>query len=226
MFRHPLQDQMIVDWWSKKNYGRMDKPNPYGKPKHVLDFTNSPSQRKVFYAVVDFIREKITYPTIPDIAALTQMNDSAVNVAIESLARRGAVKITVDELAPKYLDEDVPTIRFRSRRLRRIRHPEEMIEVFQRRIKFTASKASARKRAKALKASGDHYAIDLEQMYKSQKGLCWWCGKPLPKNFHVDHRIPLSRGGTNDPGNLCGACPECNLEKSDQMPWEFCGRLL
>lgn len=82
------------------------------------------------------------------------------------------------------------------------------------------------KTAEALRRGYGRSMIDVEQMYKSQRGLCWWCGEPLKDDFHIDHRVPLSRGGTNDLGNLCCTCPHCNLSKNNKMPWEFCGRLL
>lgn len=47
-------------------------------------------------------------------------------------------------------------------------------------------------------------------------GLCAYCVKPLPPNFHVDHVVPLSKGGTNERSNLVAACPSCNLRKSDK----------
>jgi HNH endonuclease len=33
--------------------------------------------------------------------------------------------------------------------------------------------------------------------------------------FHIEHIIPTSRGGSDDPDNLALACPSCNLHKSD-----------
>ncbi len=48
----------------------------------------------------------------------------------------------------------------------------------------------------------------------------------LDGKYHVDHRIPLSRNGDNNPGNLCLTHPYCNQSKKDKMPWEWCGRLL
>lgn len=59
-----------------------------------------------------------------------------------------------------------------------------------------------------------------------QGGRCWWGAHPLGDNFHIDHRIPLSRGGAHDPSNIVLACASCNLSKHDKMPWEFAGRLL
>lgn len=75
-------------------------------------------------------------------------------------------------------------------------------------------------------AKGDHSLNDIRLQYKAQKGLCWWCGKEMIDNYHVDHRIPLSRGGSNAPENLCIACPECNLSKGNKLPHEWNGRLL
>lgn len=76
-------------------------------------------------------------------------------------------------------------------------------------------------------AGGPGYsADDVELQGKGQKWLCWWCGKPLNGSYHIDHRIPLKRGGKHDPGNIVLAHPRCNLQKKDKMPWEYNGRLL
>lgn len=50
-----------------------------------------------------------------------------------------------------------------------------------------------------------------------QAGRCWWCGKRLRK-YHIDHRVPLAHGGTNDPANLVLACSNCNQRKRSKMP--------
>lgn len=35
--------------------------------------------------------------------------------------------------------------------------------------------------------------------------------------MHVDHVLPVSKGGTDDLANLVAACTECNLGKSDSL---------
>ena len=35
--------------------------------------------------------------------------------------------------------------------------------------------------------------------------------------FHIDHVIPTSKGGTDDFDNLALACVSCNLSKSDRL---------
>jgi hypothetical protein len=45
---------------------------------------------------------------------------------------------------------------------------------------------------------------------------CVYCGAKAPDvEIQVDHKIPLSKGGTNDMLNLCACCPTCNRGKSD-----------
>lgn len=84
-----------------------------------------------------------------------------------------------------------------------------------------------RTKAKRRQAPGTHTAEDVALQFRSQKGLCWWCGCKLdPDNYHVDHRIPLARGGTNWPNNICASCPKCNMSKNDRFSWEWNGRLL
>lgn len=50
---------------------------------------------------------------------------------------------------------------------------------------------------------------------------CRYCGRsPLQHEavkLHIDHLIPISQGGTNDPTNLVTACAECNLGKHDVL---------
>lgn len=85
----------------------------------------------------------------------------------------------------------------------------------------------ARKRA----AGGAFTAADIELQVKAQtdsKGIlhCWWCGKPIKSKYHIDHRIPITRNGSNDPRNLCLAHPKCNMSKGNKLPHEWNGRLL
>lgn len=44
---------------------------------------------------------------------------------------------------------------------------------------------------------------------------------PLPVAYHVDHDVPLTRGGSNGPENLCLSCSACNMRKGDMTGAEF-----
>lgn len=97
-----------------------------------------------------------------------------------------------------------------------------------------------RKKKTRQRARNDH----LDRLFVEQNSLCHWCHRPtaltryVPKNalvgtiksevrwrIHadlvvcvpvatVDHVIPLSEGGTNDPGNLVLACANCNKDRT------------
>lgn len=53
---------------------------------------------------------------------------------------------------------------------------------------------------------------------KRSGGVCACCGKKLTtKTMTMDHIIPLSRGGSNEPENLIALCPECNKQKGNLL---------
>ena len=47
---------------------------------------------------------------------------------------------------------------------------------------------------------------------------CVYCGRGKDDGvqLHVDHKLALANGGTNDMDNLVTACADCNLGKSDK----------
>lgn len=77
------------------------------------------------------------------------------------------------------------------------------------------------RQARERSAEGNHTPSDIRAMFESQEGRCAYCGIKLDARFHVDHIIPVSRGGSNDPENLCLACRDCNLSKKDKTPDEW-----
>lgn len=45
---------------------------------------------------------------------------------------------------------------------------------------------------------------------------CHYCGSTaMASPLHVDHVVPASKGGSDDPANLITACQDCNLGKSN-----------
>src|SRR5258708_16498057 len=83
------------------------------------------------------------------------------------------------------------------------------------------------RRARERNARGTHTVQDIQSQYERQKGRCYYCKCTLPKQYHVDHVIPLSRGGSNDPSNLVIACRRCNESKHNKLlhEWPQGGRL-
>lgn len=57
-------------------------------------------------------------------------------------------------------------------------------------------------------------------VWDKSHGICFYCGKEMHpiREFTVDHRIPRSRGGSDHPDNLVGACWSCNFSKRAKLP--------
>lgn len=79
------------------------------------------------------------------------------------------------------------------------------------------------RRARRKRAPGSFTPQDVQHQYNMQRGCCYWCGAAVEDNYHVDHVIPLSRGGTNYPDNIVIACPTCNTSRGAKLPEEWNG---
>jgi 5-methylcytosine-specific restriction endonuclease McrA len=69
----------------------------------------------------------------------------------------------------------------------------------------------------------------IPKLRSQQRNKCAICSKKLSKDWHVDHIMPLARGGKHKPKNLQILCPPCNLAKSARDPikhMQSLGRLL
>ena len=69
----------------------------------------------------------------------------------------------------------------------------------------------------------------VERVYKSvvwkrDGGICYLCGEKCGDDWHLDHKIPLSRGGQHSYLNTGVACVACNLSKHDLTPLEYMRR--
>lgn len=78
-------------------------------------------------------------------------------------------------------------------------------------------KANKQKRRARIKGNGGTYtAIQLEECLAFFNYRCAYSGEPLEKDYHIDHIVPLSKGGTNDIWNIVPSNREPNLDKSNK----------
>lgn len=68
------------------------------------------------------------------------------------------------------------------------------------------------------KTGGEVTYVSRAQIIERDGGKCHLCGAfPTAAEIHLDHIIPLARGGTHEADNLAVACAACNLSKGARL---------
>jgi 5-methylcytosine-specific restriction endonuclease McrA len=134
--------------------------------------------------------------------------DNAKTLAYQSLRKEEAMK-----WKNKYKRENIEKVRHLSK-LYRIRFPE----------KHTQAEAKRRALKKScLVAEEKEQILRLYSLAQSESVVvCFYCESEIEQNKrHVDHKIPLSRGGSHSVENLVISCASCNLRKGRKTHEEF-----
>lgn len=76
-------------------------------------------------------------------------------------------------------------------------------------------------RSRLAGASGKHTAAQLRALLKEQGGKCNACRCDITEKPSVDHIVAISRGGSNDIGNIQLLCKLCNSRKHAKPFSEF-----
>ncbi len=96
---------------------------------------------------------------------------------------------------------------------------------YRRRNKDVVSAQIHRRRARLINAAGAEYTTvqHIRDRFAMWGNKCRYCGADATS---IDHRIPLSRGGSHWPSNLVPACGDCNCRKRTKTESEFMQVLL
>ena len=57
----------------------------------------------------------------------------------------------------------------------------------------------------------------LTMLHKWQDHCCFYCREHLNEKETIEHVVPLSRGGSNNPWNVVLACGDCNSKKNNRI---------
>lgn len=76
------------------------------------------------------------------------------------------------------------------------------------------------RRTRKTSNGGTFTAKDINTINKMQKYTCagYDCGKPTKEKYHIDHIVPVSKGGSNWPKNLQILCQTYNVKKNSKDP--------
>lgn len=125
----------------------------------------------------------------------------------------------------RYNEENSEEIAERNRNYRRANR-QRLIEYDRQRRRADPVKYAEYRRARRARLKGvisEPYTRD--QVWALTHGVCWLCNTPITTDeWHIEHRLPLSKGGSDTLANLAPAHPECNGWKKDRVligpaPW-------
>ena len=82
---------------------------------------------------------------------------------------------------------------------------------------------SLNRRARVNGARGEFTQEEEYELFAWQRGDCHYCGEflYLDMPYHIDHKTPISRGGSNTIDNIALTCPSCNFKKNAKTEEEF-----
>ena len=100
------------------------------------------------------------------------------------------------------------------------RYLEKCNEWLKNNPEFSQRKSNIR-RARKKGADGSFTKEDIADMHIKQKRKCAICKCSIKDSYHIDHIIPLFRGGSNYRKNLQLTCQTCNLKKGHKDPIDF-----
>lgn len=77
-----------------------------------------------------------------------------------------------------------------------------------------------RHRSRKVNAPGDCTYEQWLEILDAHGFTCYLCHRPHP-DLQMEHKRPLSRGGSNDPRNIAPSCPTCNQRKGSMTYSEY-----
>lgn len=103
------------------------------------------------------------------------------------------------------------------RKLRRLKKKREWYKEAFLKNPYKFRKYTIQRRVRIKKANGFYTNDDWQEKIKYYGSRCVYCGIALSlKEITTDHKIPLSKGGSNWLSNLAPACHQCNSGKRDK----------
>ena len=82
--------------------------------------------------------------------------------------------------------------------------------------KAVAAAAAHRRRAKMKNNGGTLNKDQIQEIQSTPDKKCFWCETECNENYHLDHIVPVSKGGRNSRCNIAISCQPCNNKKRNK----------
>lgn len=78
------------------------------------------------------------------------------------------------------------------------------------------------RKRRAVKIGVDADDISRQLVFERDEGICGICNEVVdPDDWHLDHIVPLAKGGPHIYENVQVSHPSCNLHKSAKLPGQL-----
>lgn len=99
---------------------------------------------------------------------------------------------------------------------RQIKTEDDNAAAEERRIRYLERSPAIRSAQSSIKAHLIAMNLEVGEI------VCYYCNISLePEEVHIEHKLPVIRGGTNSRKNLALSCASCNLKKGKKTEPEF-----
>lgn len=156
------------------------------------------------------------FRTVSNGACLACAREYATRIRITDPERTKRIKATYKALHPERVLQHARETYGRSKEARHAKHKEWLTKNPHKRREHEATR-----RAKKLGVDERYTAADVNALLKLQRSRCVYCRQSMKSKFHVDHIMPLSKGGTNGRRNIQLLCQTCNQTKHARHPVDY-----
>lgn len=209
--------QKRAEYWANRDREKASKRRRYLEKKAEI-CAKAKAQRAAQPNSIRYHERKAWREAHPDLVRQKQLQHlkdwqkrNAAKVKENNRKNWAKNKKILSQANKKYREENRESLREKSRAYYRAHKTQQITKQLPH---------SQLRRARKLKAPAER--ILKYVVFARCHGKCGICGGfPNPFDWHLDHIIPLSRGGHHTYNNVQVACPECNMWKRDKLPSEL-----
>lgn len=212
-----------------------DKLETAQKKKRVRVYTEAQKERHKELEKINGPKYRAKHKEEINARAKAYRDDNRELITIKNRERYHSDIDASRQKCKKYRDSNIDLARERDRARYAANRDLILQKAREKTLKNPGSRShfSRNRKARIRNADGSHTGADISILLIKQRGVCASCPAKLEKSgknkYHVDHIMPLSRGGSNDKYNLQCLCPSCNLRKHAKDPFDWAkqnGKLL